>query len=45
MLDGVEPNLVDKINSEASHVKGVVEVNEIRVRRLGPGLQQKLISQ
>lgn len=42
MLDGVEPDLVDKIKGEASHVKGVLEVNEIRVRWLGHRLHAEV---
>lgn len=42
MLDGVDPDLVDKIKSEASHVKGVIDVNEIRVRWLGHRLHAEV---
>jgi cation diffusion facilitator family transporter len=42
MLDGVEPDLVDKIKDEASHVKDVLGVNEIRVRWIGHQLHAEV---
>ena len=42
MLDGVEPDLVDKIKDEAIQVKGVLGVNEIRVRWIGHQLQAEV---
>lgn len=42
MLDGVDPDLVEKIKGEASHVKGVLDVNEIRVRWLGHRLHAEV---
>lgn len=42
MLDGVEPDLVDKIKTEASHVKGVLGVTETRVRWIGHQLHAEV---
>ena len=42
MLDGVEPGLVDKIQDEAIQVKGVLGVNEIRVRWIGHKLHAEV---
>jgi cation diffusion facilitator family transporter len=42
MLDGVDPNLVDKIKNEARHVKGVLDVNEVRVRWVGHRLHAEV---
>jgi cation diffusion facilitator family transporter len=42
MLDGVDPDLVDKIKDEASNVKGVLGVNEIRVRWIGHQLHAEV---
>lgn len=35
ILDGVDPDLADKITIESNHVTGVENVNEVRVRWLG----------
>lgn len=35
LLDGVDSELVDKMHEVGSHVKGVIEMDEIRVRWLG----------
>ena len=42
MLDGVDPDLVDKIRDEATHVRGVLDVNEIRVRWIGHQLHAEV---
>ena len=42
ILDGVDPNLVDEIRSEASQVQGVIGVNEIRVRWIGHRLHAEI---
>jgi cation diffusion facilitator family transporter len=42
MLDGVEPRIVDAIKEEASHVKGVEKVTEVRARWLGHRLHADL---
>lgn len=42
MLDGVDPDLVDKIRDEAMQVIGVEEVNEIRIRWIGHSLHSEV---
>jgi cation diffusion facilitator family transporter len=42
MLDGVDPDLVDKIKGEAVKINGVEEVNEIRVRWIGHYLHAEM---
>lgn len=42
MLDGVDPDLVDTIKREASLIKGVIDVNETRVRWLGHRLHAEV---
>ncbi|HWP43683.1 MAG TPA: cation diffusion facilitator family transporter [Blastocatellia bacterium] len=42
LLDGVDPEVVDEIRHAISHVPGVKEVNDIRVRWLGHRLHAEL---
>lgn len=42
LLDGVDPEVVDKIKDEAKHTKGVEDVSEVRVRWLGHRLHAEL---
>ena len=42
VLDGVDPEVVDKIRSEAARVEGVRDVSEVRVRWLGHRLHAEL---
>ena len=42
ILDGVDPDLVDKITIESSHVTGVESVNGVRVRWLGHRLHAEI---
>jgi cation diffusion facilitator family transporter len=42
ILDGVEPDLVDKIKIESRHVTGVENITEVRVRWLGHRLHAEV---
>jgi cation diffusion facilitator family transporter len=42
LLDGVDPDLVDKIKEQAKHAEGVEDVSELRVRWHGHRLQAEL---
>jgi len=42
LLDGVDPDVVDKIKEGARHAKGVEDVSEVRVRWLGHRMHAEL---
>jgi len=42
LMDGVDPAIIDEIRHAASHVSGVIELSEVRVRWLGHRLQAEL---
>lgn len=42
LMDGIDPAIIDEIRHAASHVTGVIELSEVRVRWLGHRLQAEL---
>lgn len=42
LLDGVDPSIIDEIKHEASHVKGVSDVTDTRVRWIGHRLHAEV---
>ncbi|MCK9630443.1 MAG: cation diffusion facilitator family transporter [Methanoregula sp.] len=42
LLDGVDPAVTDEIRHTAGHVKGVVEITEVRIRWLGHRLHAEI---
>ncbi|MEN4006099.1 MAG: cation diffusion facilitator family transporter [Methanobacteriaceae archaeon] len=42
LLDGVDPEVIDEINHAISHIKGVQDVGEVRVRWLGHRLHAEV---
>ena len=42
LLDGVDPSMIDEIRHSASEVEGVVDVAEVRARRLGHRLRAEV---